>query len=233
VLFRSLASLAAKGFAAYALDQRGYGETRRDDSGWITPRQAAEDAAGALAWVADRHRDLPRPALLGWSLGAATAHLVAVAKPERLSALVLFGYAPNPDGVILPSDCPAEPPREKNTREAAASDFISPQVTPPAIVRAFVETAIRTDPVHVDWKNEEQFLCDSSKITMPTLLIFGERDPNVDEQDLKRFLGRLGTKEKQVTSLRGADHCAHLENTHDAWIAAIWSFLNRPGVLGR
>ncbi len=228
-----LASLAAKGFAAYALDQRGYGETPRDNSGWITPRKAAEDAAGVLAWVADRHRALPPPVLLGWSLGAATAHLVAATSPERLSALVLFGYAPNPDGVILPTKCPAKPPRQKNAPEAAASDFISPQVTPPAIVRAFVETAIRTDPVHVDWKNEEQFLCDSSKITAPTLLIFGERDPNVDKQDPKRFVDRLGTKEKQIISLRDADHCAHLENTHDAWIAAIISFLNRPGVLGR
>jgi pimeloyl-ACP methyl ester carboxylesterase len=28
--------------------------------------------------------------------------------------------------------------------------------------------------------------------------------------------------------LPGADHCAHLEDTHDKWIAAVVSFLARP-----
>jgi len=28
--------------------------------------------------------------------------------------------------------------------------------------------------------------------------------------------------------LPGADHCAHLEDTHHAWIAAVVNFINRP-----
>jgi pimeloyl-ACP methyl ester carboxylesterase len=228
-----LASLAARGFAAYALDLRGYGETPRDRSGWITPRQASSDAAGVLAWISDRHPDLPRPVLLGWSLGAATAHLVAATFPSRLSAIVLFGYAPDPDGKIRPAASPQNPPRNKNTALAAASDFISPQVTPPEVVHAFVATAMRSDPFHVDWKNEEQFLCNSAKIAVPTLMIYGERDPNVDAKDLMRFFDRLGTKEKQIVRLPGADHCAQIEDTHDAWIQAVAGFLTRPGVLER
>ncbi len=35
-----MADLAAKGFAAYAVDQRGYGETPRDATGWLTPKRA-------------------------------------------------------------------------------------------------------------------------------------------------------------------------------------------------
>jgi alpha-beta hydrolase superfamily lysophospholipase len=228
-----LVSLAAKGFAAYALDQRGYGETPRDATGWITPRQAAADAAGVLAWIAARHPQLPRPALLGWSLGAATAHLVAASSPTDLSAVILYGYAPDPDGVIASVVEPAAPAREKNTREAAASDFVSPRLTDPSVVKAFVEMAVRTDPVHVDWKDEEQFICDSSRIRVPTLMLFGDRDANVDAQSQKRFFRRLATKEKATVSFPGADHCAHLEATHDAWIAAVVNFLNRPGVLTR
>ncbi len=220
-----LLSLAAQGFAAYAMDQRGYGDTPRDSSGWITPLRAAKDAAGVLEWIAARHPGLPRPVLLGWSLGAATAHLVAANTPACLSKLVLFGYAPDPDGVIASISEPVNPPREKNTREAAASDFIAPQVTDPSVVKAFVETALRTDPIHVDWKNEEQFLCDSSKIRVPTLLIFGELDPNVEMKALlPRFFDRLGTHEKLIVSLAGADHCAQLEDTHDAWVAAVVRF---------
>lgn len=221
-----LASLAAKGFAAYALDQRGYGDTPRDSTGWIAPGQAAEDVKGVLAWLAAQHPQLPRPALVGWSLGAATAHLVAASSPASLSALVLYGYAPDPGAVIYPAAEPSAPLYEKNTREAAASDFLSPPVTDPAVVEAFVETAIRSDPVHVDWKDEEQFLFDSSRIKVPTLILYGERDPNVEGEGLQRFFNRLGTKIKQVISLPGADHCAHIEATHDAWVEAVVNFLN-------
>jgi alpha-beta hydrolase superfamily lysophospholipase len=228
-----LASLAARNIAAYALDQRGYGQTPRDRSGWITPRQAAEDAAGILEWVAARHPSLPRPALLGWSLGGMTAHLVAARSPRLLSALILCGYAVDPDARLVPLGDPRVPPRAKNTRSAAAADFISPRVTHPSVVQAFVDAAIQADPIHADWKNEEQFLCDSSRITVPTILIYGETDPNVEGGSLKQFYARLGTREKQVVPLPGADHCAHLEDTHDAWVAAIAGFLERPGVLNR
>ncbi len=229
----ALVSLAAKGIAAYALDQRGYGETPRDATGWITPLQAAKDAVAVLGWVAARHPLLSKPALLGWSLGAATAHLAAVSSPASLSALILYGYAPDPKAVIAAAVETAEPSRAKNTREAAAGDFISPGVTDPAVVKAFVDTAIRTDPVRVDWKNETQFLCDSSRIKVPTLVLYGERDPNVDAASLQSFFGLLATKEKQVVMLPGADHCAHLEATHDDWIAAIVNFLARLPVPGR
>jgi alpha-beta hydrolase superfamily lysophospholipase len=120
---------------------------------------------------------------------------------------------------------------ERNTREAAASDFISPALTDPAVVRAFVEAAIRTDPVHADWRDEEQFVCDSSGIKAPVLVIFGERDPNVDKSGSAKFFRRIGTGEKQMVVLPGADHCAHLESTHDAWINAIADFLRRPGII--
>ena len=222
-----LASLAAHGIAAYALDQRGYGATPRDETGWLTPKRAAADASAALAWIAARHPGLPPPALLGWSLGAATSHLAAATAPERMSALVLYGYAPDPDASIAPIQPPPQPLRQKNTREAAASDFISPQVTEAAVIRAFVAEALRTDPVHVDWKMEEQFLCDSSRIRVPTLLLAGARDPNVAAPHLAKFFERLGTKQKQTVSFLPADHCAHLENTHDAWIAAVVNFLDR------
>src|SRR5688500_10183593 len=36
-------ALAASGFAAYAVDMRGYGATPRDSTGWLTPDRAAAD----------------------------------------------------------------------------------------------------------------------------------------------------------------------------------------------
>ena len=228
-----LEALETRGFAAYAVDMRGYGETPRDATGWLTPRRAAADVLAVLTWMATRHPALPRPALLGWSTGAAVAHLTAATSPTRLSALILAGYAPDPKGVIAPVAVPAVPLKQRNTRAGAASDFISPRVTPPVVVRSFVDTAIKTDPTLADWRNEEQFICDSSRVSVPTLVMYGERDPNIEVRDAGNFFAGLATLDKQLVVFPGADHCAHLENTHDAWVSAVVTFLNRYAVSGR
>lgn len=222
-----LESLRAKGIAAYALDARGYGATPRDRTGWLTPDRAAADVATVLKWVAARHAALPRPALVGWSLGAATAHLAAIRSAASMSSLVLFGYAPDPDGEIAPDAEVGAPLRARTTAEAAASDFISPKITPPIVVKTFVETALKTDPIAVDWRHEDQFIYDSARIAVPTLVIFGERDPSVDESAAERFVAHLKTRDRRLVIIPGADHCAQLEDSHDAWINEVATFVTR------
>ena len=56
---------------------------------------------------------------------------------------------------------------------------------------------------------------------------FGARDPGVLPTDAGKFFARLATPDKQMVSLPGADHAAQIEDTHDAWIAAVVGFLNR------
>ena len=222
-------SLVAQGFAAYAVDLRGYGETPRDATGWSTPRRSAADVVNVLAWVAAQHPTLPRPALVGWSRGAGVSAIAAQAAPDRVSALVLFGFAYDPD--LQFSDLPVTgpPPKDKNTAASAASDFISPKVTPKAVVDAFVQQALRADPILADLKNDGEFNAfKPAKMATPTLVLFGERDPGVTMDDAGKFFARLASGDKHLVSLPGADHAAHLEDTHDAWIAAIVNFLTRP-----
>lgn len=227
-----LADLAAQGVAAYAVDQRGYGETPRDATGWLTPKRAATDAGNVLAWIAGRHPTLPKPALLGWSRGAAVAHLAAQNFAPRMSALVLFGYVFEADGGEIADQLTGEQPsKEKNTREDAVSDFIEPKVTPDAMVKAFVDTALKTDPILVDWKGDSEFSpLRASRITVPTLLLHGEHDPNVPDDTAAKFFIKLGTPDRQWVVLPGADHCAQLEDTHDMFVSAVVAFLNRPPI---
>jgi len=224
-----MVSLAAQGIAAYAVDLRGYGDTPRDATGWLTPKRAAADIVNVIAWIGTQHPNLPKPVLIGWSRGAAQALLAAQAAASRMSGLVLFGFVFDPDLQFADSAVPDKPEMAKNTPENAISDFISPKVTPPAVVQAFVDQSLKADPVMVDLKGDTEFNgIKPDKVTVPTLVLFGENDPGVTLGDAGKFFARLGTHDKQMVELPGADHCAQLEDTHDAWIAAVVNFINRP-----
>lgn len=224
-----LASLAAKGIAAYAVDLRGYGETPRDKTGFLTPTTAAEDVAEVVRWAAERHPSLPPPSLLGWSLGGAVAHLTAQGPGVRLSSLVIFGFTMEPGLKYAPLPDPARPPRVKTTRADAMSDFISPDVTPSKVADAFVAQALASDPIRTDWIKEDEFnALDPAKLTMPTLILQGARDPGVPADVTARYFKMIAASERQWTMLPGADHVAQLEDTHDAWVAAVVEFITRP-----
>lgn len=224
-----LAALAARGFAAYAIDLRGYGATPRDPSGWLTPDRAARDVEIALAWIAAR-QPMPRPpALLGWSRGSMVAELAAERAPQALSRLILYGYPADPADPFAPDpDTGRGPaPRQRNSRDAAASDFISPAVTSPAMVRAYVKAALKSDPVLAEWRFDDQWnALDARRLTMPTLLLQGEHDPE-PQAALQRLFQAIGTTHKSWVTLVGGDHAALLEDTRPAFIAAVAGFLTR------
>jgi pimeloyl-ACP methyl ester carboxylesterase len=217
-----------QGYTTYALDMRGYGSTPRDDTGWLTPERAAADVVGVLKWIGTReHRT---PTVVGWSMGSLVAHLTAQLQPKLVKNLVLYGYPRDPAVATEPSDTPEVPPREINTRERAASDFISPAVTPRSVIDSYVEAALSADPVRADWRQLEQFnALAPSRIVTPTLLIHGERDPLTPAAAQARLFTNLGTADKQWVVLAGADHAALIEDTLPAFVAAIVAFVERPG----
>jgi pimeloyl-ACP methyl ester carboxylesterase len=224
-----LASFAAQGYAAYAIDLRGYGETPRDSTGWLTPRRASADVSNVLAWIAQQHPRLPNPALVGWSRGACISMLTAELKPGMMSALVLFGFVFDPELSFADTEVPAEPERQKNTAESAASDFITPEVTPSIVIKSFVDQALKADPIRIDLKGDGEYnALKPDRVKVPTLVLFGEKDPGIVMTDAGKFFAQLATPDRQMVVLPGADHAAQLEDTHDRWVAAIINFLNRP-----
>jgi pimeloyl-ACP methyl ester carboxylesterase len=221
-----LKAFADKGFAAYAVDLRGYGETPRDASGWLSPTRAAADVQAVLAWI--EKRDGRRPVLVGYSRGSMVAFLTAQTYPDSLSMLVLYGYPADPD-VKLPAETGAPVVRRApTTLQAAASDFITPGAASPETVRAYAEQAVKADPIRVDWGHEDEFnALDPALIKVPTLLLQGVGDPNAKPQAHARVFNRLGTPSRSWVVLPGADHVAHVERGHAAWVAAIIAFFDR------
>ncbi len=224
-----LSSFAAQGYAAYAIDLRGYGATPRDATGWLTPKRGAADISNVLAWIATQHPALPKPTLVGWSRGAVMSGMVAITAPQRLTNLVLFGFAFDPELEFGDLETPDKPEMIKNTAAAAASDFISPRVTPKEVIAAFVDQALKADPVLADLKSDGEFnVFKPAQLTTPVLVMFGSEDPGVAAEDAGKMLAAIKGNDKQLVVLPGADHAAHLEDTHDAWVAAIINFINRP-----
>ncbi|MEC3887164.1 alpha/beta hydrolase [Xanthomonas campestris] len=224
-----LAALAQAGYAVYALDLRGYGGTARDGSGWNTPVRAMADVRATLTWIAKRHPGLPPPALLGYSNGARVALLLAQAQPELLSTLVLYGFPDDVDTAPQAAAVPAQPPRERTTAEAAGSDFITANAAPAAVQKAYVAAALAADPVRTDWRAMEQFAYQPEQVTrVPVLLLRGVDDPLATQAENAHLFARLGSADRSWVTLPRADHVAHVEDSHAAWVDAVVAFLRRP-----
>jgi alpha-beta hydrolase superfamily lysophospholipase len=220
-------ALVRAGYAAYALDQRGYGATPRDSTGWLTPGRAVEDAAAVLRWIAAREGG-DRPAIVGYSLGASIALLTAQRHPDAVRAAVLYAFAVDPDAPPASTPDNAAPARQATTAEGAASDFITPGAASRAVVDAYVRQALASDPVRVDWRRQAELAPDPAAVRVPVLLLHGVGDPLARVEMQARLFSRLGTPDRAWVILPGADHAAHVETAHAQWVHAITSFLEQP-----
>ncbi|MCZ6709984.1 MAG: alpha/beta fold hydrolase, partial [Gammaproteobacteria bacterium] len=173
--------LVAQGIATYGVDLLGYGKTPRQNSGWLTPSRAAADVIKVLEWMGQRHPQLPKAHLFGWSYGALVSQLVVQQRPQLVSGLIMFGYPLRPGIAMNPSNQPDVAPRLANTAAAAASDFITPDSISEQAIEAFVASALEHDPIRVDWRGlNEWLMLDAKKVTVPTLLLDAEHDPVSD-----------------------------------------------------
>ncbi len=220
--------LVGEGFATFAVDLRGYGSTPRDETQWLTPDRAARDVVEVLRWVGERTGDLP--ALFSWSYGSMVAQLTAQRAGELMSALVLFGYPVGPDMDSRDSDPdPGEPPRTPTTAVAAASDFLIPGTISQRAIEEYVRHSLDTDPVRVDWRDLGAWNeLDPSEVSVPTLLLQGEKDPYAPTERQAAFFSSLGTADRSWVTIAGGDHAAHLETPRPTFIHVLVSFLRQP-----
>ncbi|NJD20361.1 MAG: alpha/beta hydrolase [Gemmatimonadetes bacterium] len=219
--------LVELGYAAYGLDQRGYGATPRDASGWLTPDRAAEDLANVLRWI--REREGGRPVhLLGWSQGSMVSQLTTQRHPELVDRLVLFGYPFRPGTKPPPEEAAGDPPRRPTTAQAAASDFVTPGSISEAAVAAYVAAALAADPVRADWTaSHQRGALAPSRVRPPTLLRKGERDPLAPQEAQAALFEGLGTPDRAWVVIAGGDHAAFLETPRPYFLAVLDAFLRR------
>ncbi|MFI9024546.1 alpha/beta fold hydrolase [Streptomyces sp. NPDC053560] len=193
--WRGVVGQLATTHRVYALDQRGHGKS--DWPGEYGFERWRDDAIGFL-----RELGLDEVTLIGHSLGAVTALLLAAERPELVNRLVVEEAAPP-----LPADPPQEVPEAPPG--TAAFDW--------AAKAAVVGERNAPDPRWWDGL---------ARITAPTLVIGGGADSHIPQEQLARMAELIPHAE--LVTIDGAGHLVHEERPRE-FLDAVKGFLVREG----
>jgi alpha-beta hydrolase superfamily lysophospholipase len=155
------------------------------------------------------------------------SQMVVQKRPELVSGLITFGYPVRPGIAVNPKNFAEEAPAIANSAAAAAADFITPGSISQTAIEAFVASALKHDPVRVDWRELPVWLTlDASKVTVPTLLMDAEHDPLTDDDVQLSFFKKLATNDKAWVMIPGGDHAAFMESPRDYFVQVMAAFIN-------
>ena len=202
--------LLPSSFRALALDQRGFGDSDRPQSGYAIAEMAA-DAIGLLDVLG-----IERASLVGHSFGSFVARQAAHAYPARVSALVLIGTGlAGANSVTLElqkslRDLPDPIPLEF-AREFQAGTIHHP--VPPAFFERLVAESMKLPPrlwrLLIDRLVEHDDTRWLARIGAPTLLLWGEHDALFSRREQDGFLAALPAARLAVYEETG--HCPNWE----------------------
>lgn len=219
--------MVAEGYATYAIDLRGYGETPRDSTEWSTPNAAAKDILNVLHWISKQHKNR-KVHLFGWSMGSTLSLLATQQNAENIASLTLFGFWKDMDYQFPENQKNPVLRKTVNTAKNAASDFIVPGSISQKAIETYVKMALESDPIRVDWKNTHEYnSLDPALITTPTLIIQGEFDPIAPTAVQTKLFIRLKTADKSWVVISGGDHAAFMETPRKHFISTFEAFINR------
>lgn len=215
-------ALARKGYAVWRLDISGYGRSGAVKDGFMPNSDyASEDIKSAVEKIV-KITGQDKIDLLGWSWGTVTTSRYASKHPEHLNRLVL--YAPVLSGI---GKCDVKTPFHHNTLEHAAEDFqrdkngkIDYSLTEPKFVEAWCSSCRHYDgdsspnggrrDICVD---KSQKLIDLSTLKIPTLIIYGDKDPYLNYKLLDSAQTLL-PEGSSVKIIKGGSHDVFVEKPY-------------------
>ncbi len=249
---RSAAELARAGWTAYALDQRGHGDSEWHPDGAYGFRDFAADARAVSDQIAARHGC--RPAAIGASLGG-LASLVAAGAADLpappLAALVLVDITPrvDPDGVRRVRGFMREHARDgfASVSEAAAAVGAYLPHRPRPRSHEGLKRNLRLgadgrwrwhwDPRFMegprsvdehDSEREAEFVASARRLRIPVMLVRGSSSELVSETHVREFLELV--PQARYVDVAGARHMV-AGDKNDAFSAAVLAFFG-PGGAG-
>ena len=211
--------LAREGYAVWRLDIAGFGQSDAVPDGFLPDSDyAAEDINAAVNTIV-KETGKAKIDVLGWSWGTVTTGRFAAKYPEHLDRLVL--YAPILSGI---GESEVSEPFHHNTWEHAAEDFqkdangaLDHSIADPVVIEMFCSGCW-----HYDRESspnggrrdicvaENKRLIDLSSISVPTLVICGDKDPYLNYELVDKVLDEL-PEGSAYEKINGASHVAYIE----------------------
>lgn len=209
--FSSILPLLSPRIHAFALDQRGHGDSDKPAAGY-SMRQLADDV---LAFM--DARGIAKATIVGHSMGSFVAQQLALVAPSRVEALVLIGSAPHANAF-----------NEMDAFEALVLELSDP--VPLEFTRAFQESTIQQPlpPEFVDRVSEDsrrlpavawhgllrglrqmESTAGLSPLRIPALIAWGDRDAMVPRAATEALLDQLPGATLSVYEETG--HATHWE----------------------
>ena len=215
--------LAREGYAVWRLDIAGYGQSGPVKDGWMPDTAyAAEDIHAAVEKIVQISGE-EKIDVLGWSWGTMTAGRFAAEHPDHLGKLIL--YAPILSGLGAPESREAF---SHNTWAGAAEDFqtnpdgtFNRNVTDPILIELFCSSCWHYDGDSSPrgWSrdaftDQSVKLIDLQHIPVPTLVIYGDKDPYMDLERLSRARADLPAG-SELHLIEGGSHILMYEKEHN------------------
>ncbi len=227
--------LAQNDYDVWAIDIHGYGHSDKPANDWVDSHSAAADIAAAVEYIA-KLRGVPKINLLGGSAGTQRAGVFAMEHPERVAKLILYagfwkGTAEfrEMNRKRIENGGKPLPPYRATTEQDFRDGFAEGQFEED-VVEESVRVGLRMDPQRpnnfVEYANLP--ILDPARITVPTMIIHGEKDFAAKEEDLLPFYSRLATHDKRYVILPNAGHMLILEKDRRLFQHEVLSFFDRP-----
>jgi pimeloyl-ACP methyl ester carboxylesterase len=218
-----LARLPPK-FHAYALSQRGHGDSERPAGGY-----AVDDFAADVIAFMD-HEGISEATVVGHSMGSVIAQRVAIDYPERVENLVLVGSAANAgnegilgflDYVLAAVSDPIDPEfvygfQVSTLANPVPAEFLATVVAESLEVPAFVWHAALAGLAQSDTTAE------LANIEAPTLIVWGDQDTIFFASDQQTL--DAGIPDSTLLVYEGIGHGVHWEDP-DRFTADLVDFL--------
>jgi non-heme chloroperoxidase len=198
-------------YHVYIPDQRGHGDSDRPASGYTFP-----DFANDVIAFMDA-KDVKRAIIVGHSMGSFVAQHVAASAPERVEKLVLVGSAPTVNNNVVVGlqrevNALKDPVSPKFVREFQTSVVAQP--VPDEFMERVIHESMKL-PARV-WRDvmagmlSPKSKLDLSKITAPTLIIWGDKESVFPERASQDALLK-SIPNSSLKVYAGTGHCPNWE----------------------
>jgi len=214
----------------------------------LTTLESDWNDVGAVVDYLRSLRHVDRISLVGWSLGGPRSAGYAAQHADKIAKLVLLAPAYNRNASAQP---PGEIPFKgaaMNTQSRAEFDANwdrqvgCPNQYDPAASQSVWTNMLASDPVGATWgpgvrrapvTTSWGWTADVVKKTMiPTLMVSGAHDKQVDQQRVKDMYADLGSPQKVFIDLACSSHNAMWERNHKLLFQASLEWLQRGTVNG-